>query len=149
MKLPVGTEVKTRASQVRFVMQNFLALSVGFGLGVLYSQMGGTASDPAEPRAEEQRAVISNTVSAATWTDGPWPFTVEGGELMCIGPDNDPGVFLLNDDGEMFALSPAAIRMADRVDAAADLDPIWRDDPEILGGNVNVSPMILYGLALC
>ena len=149
MKLPLGTEVKTRAPQVRTVVRDVLALSVGFGLGVLYSQMGGTAPDPAAPPAEEQRAVISSTVSAAAWTDGPWPFTVEGGELTCIGPDDDPGVFLVTDDGDMFALNPAAIRMADRVGAAADLDPIWRNDPEILGGKVNVSPMILYGLALC
>ena len=49
----------------------------------------------------------------------------------------------------MFALNPAAIRMAGRVGAMADLDPIWRDDPEILGVKVNVSPMILYGLTLC
>ncbi|MCY4599136.1 MAG: hypothetical protein OXF27_04375 [Acidobacteria bacterium] len=143
------TEVKTRASQVRTIVQDILALSVGFGVGVLYSQMDGTAPDPAAAPAEEQRAVISNAVSAATWTDGPWRFTVEGGELTCIGPDNDPGVFFVTTNGEMFALSPAAIRMADRMDAAADLDPIWRDDPEIVGRKVNVSPKILYGLALC
>ena len=51
--------------------------------------------------------------------------------------------------GEMFALNPAAILMADRVGAIANLDPIWRDDPDILGAKVNVSPMILYTLTLC
>ena len=49
----------------------------------------------------------------------------------------------------MFALNPAAILMADRVGAIADLDPIWRDDPEILDAKVNVSPMILHVLTLC
>ena len=39
--------------------------------------------------------------------------------------------------------------MAERVGAIADLDPIWRNDPDILGTNVNVSPMILYALTLC
>ena len=49
----------------------------------------------------------------------------------------------------MFALNPAAILMAYRVGTMANLDPIWRDHPEILGGKVNVSPMILCALALC
>ena len=55
----------------------------------------------------------------------------------------------MTDAGDLYALNPAAIRMAERVAAAVDLDPIWRDDPQILGAKVNVSPMILYGLALC
>ena len=55
----------------------------------------------------------------------------------------------MTDNGEMFALNPAAIRMADRVGAMADLDSIWRKDRDILGAKANVSPMILYGLALC
>ena len=50
----------------------------------------------------------------------------------------------------MFALNPAAIRMADEVGAMADVDPIWRwRDPELPNTKVNVSPMILYALALC
>ena len=130
-------------------MRDVLAASVGFGLGVSCLLVGGCAPDLAEPPAEEQRTENSSTVSAATWTDGPWPFTVEGGELTCIGPADDPGVFLVTDQREMFALNPAAIRMADRVGARADLDPIWRDDPDILGAKVNVSPMILYALTLC
>ena len=130
-------------------MRDAVALSVGFGLGVSYALVGGSAPDFEDLPAEEQGAEISSTVSAATWTDGPWPFTVEGGELTCIGSVDDPGVFLVTAGGEMFALNPAAILMADRVGAMADLDPIWRDDPEILGVKVNVSPMILYGLALC
>ena len=126
-----------------------LAVSVGFGLGISYSLVGGIAPDFADLPAEERRSDQSSAVSAATWTDGPWPFTVEDGELVCIEPVDDPGVFLVTDKGEMFALNPAAIRMADRVGAIADLDPIWRDDRDILGAKVNVSPMILYGLTLC
>ena len=130
-------------------MRDVLAASVGFGLGVSCSLVGGFAPDLMNLPAEEQRTEQSSAVSAATWTDGPWPFTVEGGELTCIGPFDDPGVFLVTDKGELFALNPAAIRMADRVGAIADLDPIWRNDPVILGAKMNVSPMILYGLTLC
>ena len=126
-----------------------LAVSVGFGLGISYSRVGGIAPDFADLPAEERRSEQSSTVSAATWTDGPWPFTVEDGELVCIEPVDDPGVFLVTNTGETFALNPAAILMADRVGARADLDPIWRKDPDTLGAKVNISPMILYPLTLC
>ena len=96
------------------------------------------------------RTEMSSTVSAATWADGPWPFTIDRGELVGIGPSDDPGVFLVTDMGDMFALNPAAILMADQMGATADLDPIWRwRDPELMNAKVNVSPMSLYGLALC
>ena len=64
-----------------------------------------------------------STVSATTWTDGPWPFTIEGGELTCIGLGVNPGVFLVTARGEMFALNPAAILMADRVGANSGPGP--------------------------
>ena len=134
---------------VRSIARDVLAVSVGFGLGISYSLVGGIAPDFADLPAEERRSDQSSTVSAATWTDGPWPFTVEGGELTCIGPVDDPGVFLVTARGEMFALNPAAILMADRIGARADLDPIWRTDPDTLGAKVNISPMILYALTLC
>ena len=106
-------------------------------------------ADEVDLPADRRRTEQSSTVSAATWTDGPWPFTVEDGELTCIGPVVNPGVFLVTDNGEMFALNHAAIRMADRIGARADLDPIWRNHPDIIGAKVNVSPMILYALTLC
>ena len=96
-----------------------------------------------------QRTEQSSTVSAAAWTDGPWPFTIDRGELTCIGPEDDPGVFIVTHQDEIFALNPAAILMADQIGAMADLDPIWRDNPDIIGAKVNVSPIILYALALC
>ena len=143
------TEVKTRPTYVRRIVRDVLAASVGFGLGVSYSLVGGMAPDLTNLPAEEQRTEQSRAVSSTTWTDGPWPFTVDRGELKCIGPVDDPGVLFVTDQGDTYALNPAAIRMADRVGAIADLDPIWRDDPETLGAKVNVSPMILYALKLC
>ena len=130
-------------------MRDVLALSVGFGLGVWYSLVGGFVADHVGPPADRQRTEQSSTVSAATWTDGPWPFTIDRGELTCIRPEDDPGVFIVTHQDEMFALNPAAIRMADRVGAIVDLDPIWWDDPDIVAAKVNISPMILYALALC
>ena len=124
------------------------ALAVGLGLCLLLA--GCSAWDAGEQTTDEPRTERSRIVSAATWTDGPWPLTIEKGELTCIGPADDPGVFVVTDQGEMFALNPAAIRMADQVGAIADLDPIWQwTDPDLPTGRVNVSPMILYALELC
>ena len=134
---------------VRRIARDVLAVCVGFGLGIAYSLVGGSGVDDVHPPADGQRGERSSTVSDATWTDGPWPFTIEGGELTCIGPAEDPGIFIVADNGDMFALNPAAILMADQVGAIADLGPIWRNEPDILGAKVNVSPMILYGLTLC
>ena len=134
---------------VRRVTRDVLAVSVGFGLGFLFSLPWGFDTDPVDPPADRQRTEQASTVNAATWTDGPWPFTIEGGELKCVGPADEPGVFIVTNEGEMFALNPVAIQMAERVGAIADLDPIWRSDPNIPDAKVNVSPIILYALALC
>lgn len=141
--------MNTRPPYVRTVVRDVVALSVGFGLGLSFSLGGSSVPDRTDLQADAQRADRSSAVSAATWTDGLWPFTIEAGELRCIGPDDVPGVFIVTDSGEMFALSPTAILMADQVGANADLDPIWRQYPDLAGAKVNVSPMILYGLTLC
>jgi hypothetical protein len=140
-------DVSTKSTQVTRIVRAVGAASIALGLGTLAAC---SEADPVELPAGGQGAEISSTVTAATWTDGPWPFTIEKGELTCIGPEDDPGVFIVTDAGEMFALNPAAIRMAGEVGAMADLDPIWRwRDPEFPTAKVNVSPMILYALELC
>lgn len=140
------TEV--RKPRYRSATHDVRAAAVGL---ILCLPLAGCSSpEVVTPPADERPTERSNAVSAATWTDGPWPFTIEQGELTCIGPADDPGVFILTDKGEMYALNPAAIRMADRVGAIADLEPIWRwRDPDFPRARVNVSPMILYALELC
>ena len=101
------------------------------------------------PTVDESPTPRSSAVSAETWTDGPWPFTIERGELTCIGPADDPSVFVVTEKGEMYALNPAAIRTAHEVDARPDLDLLWREHPDMPGVKVNVSPMILYAMTLC
>ncbi|MCY4602051.1 MAG: DUF2511 domain-containing protein [Acidobacteria bacterium] len=132
----------------RTAARNVHALAVG--LGLFLPLAGCSPAGVATPTADDSPTPGSSAVSAATWTDGQWPFTIERGELTCIGPADDPSVFIVTEKGDMFALNPAAIRMADRVGAIADLDPIWQwRDPELQNAKVNVSPMILYALALC
>ena len=99
--------MRGRPRYARSILRAVLELAFGFGLGVSYLLVGGCAPELAEPPAEEQRTENPSTVSAATWTDGPWPFTVARGELTCIGLADDPGVFLVTDTGEMFALNSA------------------------------------------
>ena len=128
--------------------RNLLALAAGLGLGLPLA--GCSSPDVTAPLADESPTPGSSAVSAATWTEGPWPFTIENGELTCIGPADDPGVFIVTDSAEMYALNPAAIRMADQVGANTVLDPIWQwSDPDLPNTRVNVSPMILYALELC
>ena len=137
-----------RKPRCRSAARDARALAVGLGLCLPLA--GCSSPDVTAPAADESPTPGSSAVSAATWTDGPWPFTIDRGELTCIGPADDPGVFIVTDNGEMFALNPAAIRMADQVGATADLAPIWRwRDPEFPTTRVNVSPMILYALELC
>ena len=132
------------------IVRNVRKAVVGFWLVTCWTLAGCVGADVAELPDNEPHGQRSSAVSAATWTDGPWPFTVESGELTCIGPEDDPGVFVVTDQGDMFALNPSAIRMADQVGAIADLDPIWRWlDPDLPSAKVNVSPMIVYALTLC
>ena len=132
--------VRTAACDVR---------AIAVGLGLCFPLVGCASPNVEDRTANEPSTEPTNTVTAGTWTDGPWPFTIERGELTCIGPADDPGVFIVTESGETFALNPAAIRMADQAGAMADLDPIWRDDPDLVGAKVNVSPVILYALQLC
>ena len=142
--------MNTTAPRVGSILRHALAVSVGIGLGLSWSLAGDRAADVASAPSAGQPAGTSSTVSAATWTDGPWPFTIAEGELTCIGPADAPGVFIAFDNGDLYALNPAAIDMAERVGALADLDPVWlNNEPGIVGAKVNVSPMILHALKLC
>ena len=137
------------SAHVRRIARDALAAGVGFGLGSSYALVGGIAADDVDASPDSRPAAQSSIVSAATWTDGLWPFTIESGELRCIGQAGDPGVFIAAANGAVYALNPAAMRMAARVGARADLTPIWRNDPDLAGAKANVSPMILHALKLC
>ena len=52
-------------------------------------------------------------------------------ELNCIGPADDPGVFIVTDRGDMFALNPAAIHMAHEVGADGRPRPDLAGAPRI------------------
>jgi hypothetical protein len=83
-------------------------------------------------------------VERKTWTDGPWPFTVDYAILNCSkGAEGDR--VTVDANREMYALNGAA-KSAHQFPA---FDPIWSDDPKTPGVKVSIVPMVLRGLALC
>jgi hypothetical protein len=83
-------------------------------------------------------------VERASWTDGPWPFTVDYATLLCNkGADGER--VLVVADREMYALNGTA----KSTKLYPPFDSIWADDPNVAGLKVNIGPMLARGLALC
>jgi hypothetical protein len=83
-------------------------------------------------------------VERETWTDGPWPFTVDSATLMCTkGAGGERVTVVAN--REMYALNGTA----KSANLWPPFDPIWLDDPQVPGLKVNIGPMIERGRALC
>src|ERR1700712_4388193 len=59
-------------------------------------------------------------VSQATWTDGPWPFTVSEGILKCYVGDS---MVTFTVDGVEYGLNPSAAQSGE----FEDPDPVRRD----------------------
>lgn len=114
-----------------------------------------------EPRTPEEQAEVDeaagrraarqnpNVVSADTWTNGPWPLTVDGGLLTCVQESGGPAVFLATGDGAMWPLNGHASGHAASYGAEPDIMPIWRDNPDIPGTKVNIGPLIQHALSRC
>lgn len=78
-----------------------------------------------------------------------WPLTVDFGVASCDaftagGMDLKSAIFTAP-DGTEYALNGTA---KDHTDAA-DIDPIWKDDPDMDGLKINIGPLIDFGLSLC
>lgn len=81
-------------------------------------------------------------VSRGTWTDGPWPLTVDEAVLGCQG---DSLVTITAGDSK-YALNAAAAAQLGLPDYA---DPIGVPDPAKPGFHLDGGPLIERGLALC
>ena len=109
-----------------------------------------SSSSPAEKTKQSSAATAAagskpaGLVERKTWTDGPWPFTVDYAILNCSkGAEGDR--VTVDANREMYALNGAA-KSAHQFPA---FDPIWSDDPKTPGVKVSIVPMVLRGLALC
>jgi hypothetical protein len=105
----------------------------------------GPATESSAPSSAPSGSNIPpGRVERATWTDGPWPFTVDYATLMCAkGNDGDRVTVTAN--REMYAFNGTA----KSANLWPDFDVIWADDPAIPGAKVNIDPMLQRGLALC
>ncbi|MFV8176751.1 DUF2511 domain-containing protein [Mycolicibacterium peregrinum] len=112
-----------------------------------------TASETTTPATSQ--AVVSETassppgtpppagyVSRATWTDGPWPLTVDEAVLECQG---DSLVTIAAGEAK-YSLNAAAHTQTGLPDYA---DAIGLPDPAKPGMHLDASPLIERGLALC
>jgi len=84
------------------------------------------------------------TVSSADFP-GEWMLTVDKGELICKAPKGTANtiVFIVPDGTEYGVNGIATSR------GYADIQPIWKDNPEIPGTKINIGPLISKGLELC
>ena len=85
-----------------------------------------------------------DTVSADTWTDGPWPLTVPTAMLLC---EPGPAAIVETPDGERFQLNGRASQTRYNT---RPLEGIWLTNPDIPGTRINIGPMLEAGaLMLC
>lgn len=92
-------------------------------------------------------ASTSNSVSISQADFGKsWPFTVNSGELYCIGAGNGQPIsaVVFATEDESYAVNGTAQALGYK-----QIDEIWRDDPEIAGLKVNIGPIIERGLKIC
>jgi len=76
----------------------------------------------------------------ATVMDEEWPLTVDEGTILCPGG----GQLVFEVDGIEYALNGLA-----KGAGYADIEPIWRDDPDVDGLKVNIEWLISYGNTNC
>jgi Protein of unknown function (DUF2511) len=102
---------------------------------------------PSSTRADQPPNRPAGYVSDATWTDGPWPFTVPEGTLLCapygVGGRSQSVTFIAN--GVVYAINGTA----KGTHQFAPLEQIWKDNPQMAGTKVNIGPMLDRGLSLC
>lgn len=86
-------------------------------------------------------------ISEETWANGPWPFTVPEGTLLCapygVGGSQQSVTFVAN--RVMYAVNGTA-KGAGQFE---DIESIWKANPEIPGTKVNIGPVLEKGLSLC
>jgi hypothetical protein len=109
--------------------------------GVATTTAAPMPSAPPTPQIEHPSpARPAGYVSAQWWNDGPWPFTVQAGTLLCGLPQRV--TFTAN--GVMYALNGAAKSTGQ----FEEVESIWRDS-NVPGVKVNLGSMINRGRQLC
>lgn len=100
---------------------------------------------PADPCAHVPRNTPKAYVDKCEY-GAAWPLTVDHGVVVCVpkpGTNVDVLTFV-SPDGEEYALNGIAAG-ADY----PDIDPIWRNDPDIPGAKVGIGPLIRRASSVC
>ena len=109
--------------------------------------------EAAERRPDSAAMVMTSRNSAAvtldTWTDGPWPFTLDAGVIGCVPTGAGPVLVFTDTDGAVWPLNGIAAAHAPTVGGRTSIDPIWRQDATVPGLRVNLGPMIQAAGSLC
>lgn len=82
--------------------------------------------------------IDSETADALGWA---WPLTVDEGDISCPGA----GRLVFTADGTDYALNG----LAKSENKYADIDPIWKADPDTEGLKIGIGDLIAYGNTAC
>ena len=129
-----------------------------FGIVIIFALAACAAPPPEQQSAPPTSPVPAPSpaptsrpnpgVSAETW-DGQWPLTMDGGVLTCSRMAGVEVVYITDGEGRMWPLNGTASAHAARFGAEPEINPIWRDNPEIPGTKISVGPLITRALSLC
>lgn len=115
------------------------AISTILSLGIFIALIIGLfnyCALPKQPAATVKRPNVSSTTF-----QGEWMLTVDSGELLCETPNT---VIFIAPDGTKYAVNGIA-----KSRGYADIQPIWKDNPQIPGTKINIGSLIDEGLKLC
>ena len=104
-----------------------------------------TAGGTGMIRTGDNQAFVMNT----TWRNGPWPFTVDAGNIGCVTIDAGPVLVFADTNGVVWPLNGLAIAHGPRVGGQPSLNPIWRRNPQIPGTRIPLGPMMDAASSLC
>jgi hypothetical protein len=101
-----------------------------------------TQAPKAEPPSKPGRLRVSREEFGERW-----PLTVDAGELECRQKGAGPAgrMVLFHAEGRTYAVNGTAITHSGH----PRIDPIWRDNPDIPGTKIPITPLLNAGLKLC
>ena len=117
-------------------------------------QRGGSAQVDADAGISGSTQNMEE-VYAATWTDGPWPLTIDEGVISCVMVDMPLGTLpvavIADGNGTIWALNGIAKTYVPILGGRSEIRPIWRDDPRYPGTEIkiDIGPLIQRALRLC
>src|SRR5438067_6794663 len=76
-----------------------------------------------------------------------WPFTVSEGVLTCT-PYGQLHLITFSANGKVYGLNGTARNLA-KERGFAEIDEIWKNDPQVEGLKINIDPILQKAFTLC